>query len=417
MCRCSTDPVFADYMQAYGEGGLRAVRLGAIDAAGAALLVHGGVRPDPRGGGPAHLWRRHRLQPRRESLFALDEPSRRPRIAFDLKRVMRTRYRIDDYQQAYFVIDSFEDLLQLDAGDRLRAALPRRWPDDPDIEPGAVIAGDHPDLRIAERAPMTRDLFDNPLGTDGFEFVEFTAPDPAALQRAVRAMGFTRGGTPPLQERAALHARATSTSSSTWSRDGQAAAFRGAHGPSVNAMAFRVQDAGQGAASWRCERGAKPVAGPVGPMELNIPAIEGIGGSQPLSGRSLRRRRRSTTSISCRSRARRRASASGAGLTYIDHLTHNVHRGNMEHWADFYERIFNFREIRYFDIEGKLTGLISQGHDQPGRQDPHPAQREPGRQIADRGIPARLSTARASSTSRWAPPTSTPRSSACARAA
>ena len=74
----------------------------------------------------------------------------------------------------------------------------------------------------------------------------------------------------------------------------------------------------------------------------------------------------------------------------IDHLTHNVHRGNMSKWAGFYERLFNFREIRYFDIEGKKTGPLQQGDDEPVRQDPYPDQRIAGRQVADRGIPARV---------------------------
>ena len=66
----------------------------------------------------------------------------------------------------------------------------------------------------------------------------------------------------------------------------------------------------------------------------------------------------------------------------------------MDKWAGFYEKLFNFREVRYFDIEGKLTGLKSPRHDQPGRQDPHPDQRKLRRQIADRGISARLSRRR-----------------------
>ena len=55
----------------------------------------------------------------------------------------------------------------------------------------------------------------------------------------------------------------------------------------------------------------------------------------------------------------------GHGLTYIDHLTHNVHRGRMKEWADFYERLFNFREIRYFDIEGQVTGVKSKAMTSP----------------------------------------------------
>ena len=150
-------------------------------------------------------------------------------------------------------------------------------------------------------------------------------------------------------------------------------------------------------------------------MELNIPAIKGIGGSLIyLVDRYGEQRQHLRRRLRVRSPGVDR-NPKGVGLTYIDHLTHNVHRGRMDEWAEFYERLFNFREIRYFDIEGKLTGLKSQGDDQPVRQDPHPDQRERRRQVADRGVPRRPITARASSTSRSAPTTSTRRSRRCER--
>ncbi len=97
-------------------------------------------------------------------------------------------------------------------------------------------------------------------------------------------------------------------------------------------------------------------------MELNIPAIEGIGGSLIY----LVDRYGDAHDLRRRLRAGRRACADRtAGLTYIDHLTHNVARGNMDKWAGFYEKLFNFREIRYFDIEGKKTGLFSRAMTSP----------------------------------------------------
>ena len=147
--------------------------------------------------------------------------------------------------------------------------------------------------------------------------------------------------------------------------------------------------------------------GPVGPMELNIPAIEGIGGSNLYLVDRYGAQEIYDVDFVPIPGAAEAAAANAKGLTYLDHLTHNVQRGNMAKWADFYERIFNFREIRYFDIEGKQTGAGLQGHDQPVRQDPHPAEREPGRALADRGVPARTTRARASSTWRWGPATST----------
>ena len=143
---------------------------------------------------------------------------------------------------------------------------------------------------------------------------------------------------------------------------GQAAEFRDAHGPSANAMAFRVKDAAK-AFEEAVKRGAEPVTGPVGPMELNIPAIKGIGGANVY----LVDRYGAETiyDIDFRPIEGADESKNAVGLTYLDHLTHNVFRGNMAKWADYYERIFNFREIRYFDIEGKVTGLFSKAMTSP----------------------------------------------------
>jgi 4-hydroxyphenylpyruvate dioxygenase len=210
---------------------------------------------------------------------------------------------------------------------------------------------------------ISTDLFDNPLGTDGFEFVEFTSPDPDSLKALWELMGFTAVGRH--RSKNVLHFRQGDINFIlNMEPAGQPAEFRGAHGPSANAMAFRVRDAAK-AFRMAIERGAKPVQGLVGPMELNIPAIEGIGGSNlylvdrygaqeiydvdflPIEGASAAE------------------AINGVGLTYLDHLTHNVFRGNMGKWADFYEKVFNFRQIRYFDIEGKVTGLFSKAMTSP----------------------------------------------------
>ncbi len=210
---------------------------------------------------------------------------------------------------------------------------------------------------------MAQELFDNPLGTDGFEFVEFTSPDPRSLAAVFEAMGF------------AAVARHRSKNVLRFKQggvdfilnmepEGQAAEFRGRHGPSINAMAFRVRDAAH-ALRGALERGAREVRGKVGPMELNIPAIEGIGGSYLyLVDRYGAQEIYDVDFISLEGAAERERAA-GAGLTYIDHLTHNVHRGHMDAWADFYQRVFNFRQIRYFAIEGKATGLVSRAMTSP----------------------------------------------------
>jgi 4-hydroxyphenylpyruvate dioxygenase len=143
---------------------------------------------------------------------------------------------------------------------------------------------------------------------------------------------------------------------------GQVADFRAAHGPSANAMAFRVKDAAS-ALKLAVERGAVPVEGKVGPMELNIPAIEGIGGANLY----LVDRRGAATiyDIDFEPVPGARPDANSVGLHTLDHLTHNLMRGRMDHWAGYYERIFNFREIRYFDIEGQKTGLFSRAMTAP----------------------------------------------------
>jgi 4-hydroxyphenylpyruvate dioxygenase len=210
---------------------------------------------------------------------------------------------------------------------------------------------------------MAQELFDNPLGTDGFEFVEFTSPDPRSLAAVFEAMGF------------AAVARHRSKNVLRFKQggvdfilnmepEGQAAEFRGRHGPSINAMAFRVRDAAH-ALRGALERGAREVRGKVGPMELNIPAIEGIGGSYLYLVDRYGAQEIYDVDFIALEGAAERERAAGAGLTYIDHLTHNVHRGHMDAWADFYQRVFNFRQIRYFDIEGKATGLVSRAMTSP----------------------------------------------------
>src|SRR6195256_2421239 len=204
------------------------------------------------------------------------------------------------------------------------------------------------------------DSQDNPMGTDGFEFVEYTAPDPQLLRTL-----FERLGCPAVARHRAknvtLHRQGEINFIINAEAESFAQAFARAHGPSACAMAFRVRDA---AFAYRraVELGAKPGPQSAGPMELNIPCIEGIGGSLiylvDLYGE------RSIYDVDFLPVAGG-APAEAAGLTLIDHLTHNVGRGRMDVWAGFYQKLFNFREIRYFDIEGKHTGLLSRAMTSP----------------------------------------------------
>ena len=207
------------------------------------------------------------------------------------------------------------------------------------------------------------DLFDNPLGLDGFDFVEFSAPQKGILEPVFEAMGFT------------LIARHRSKDVQLW-RQGEinlianyeprspAAYFTAEHGPSACGMGFRVCDAAK-AYAMAIERGAEPVEVRTGPMELRLPAIRGIGGSIIYLIDRYGDGGLSIYDIDFIYEAGVDRHPIGAGMQIIDHLTHNLYGGRMAHWAAFYEQIFNFREIRYFDIKGEYTGLTSKAMTAP----------------------------------------------------
>ena len=199
------------------------------------------------------------------------------------------------------------------------------------------------------------DLWDNPLATDGFEFVEYAAPDPELLRTLFERLGFPAVARHRSKD-VTLHRQGDINFIINAEPESFAQKFAATHGPCACAMAFRVKDAAF-AYDEAIKRGAKPVSDPVGPMELNIPCLEGIGGSRLyLVDRYGDKTIYDVDFVPIEAAAR---SELNAGLTYLDHLTHNVAKGGMDVWAGFYEKVFNFREIRYFDIEGKLTGLVS----------------------------------------------------------
>jgi 4-hydroxyphenylpyruvate dioxygenase len=219
---------------------------------------------------------------------------------------------------------------------------------------------------------MKFEPWDNPMGTDGFEFVEYAAPDPKALGALFERMGFTAIARHRHKD-VTLYRQGGINFIINAEQDSFAQRFARQHGPSVCAIAIRVNDAAF-AYQRALEMGAWGFDNRTGPMELNIPAIKGVGdsliyfvdrwrGKNPHGG---------IGDISIYDvdfvaipGSGVDANPKGHGLTYIDHLTHNVHRGRMKEWASFYENLFNFREIRYFDIEGKLTGLKSKAMTSP----------------------------------------------------
>ncbi len=221
-------------------------------------------------------------------------------------------------------------------------------------------------------AERTQDAWDNPIQTDGFEFVEYATTDPKALGALFERLGFKRVARHRHKD-VALYKQGGVNFILNAEPRSFAQNFARRHGPSVCAMAFRVRDAAA-AYDRLIERGAWGVAGQAGPGELNIPAIKGIGDSLIYLVDRYPENAYGNTIYDVDFRPlpgfeafwRREAPApAGAGLRHVDHLTHNVHRGRMAEWAEFYERLFNFREIRYFDIEGKLSGLKSKAMTSP----------------------------------------------------
>ena len=206
------------------------------------------------------------------------------------------------------------------------------------------------------------DLFENPMGLNGFEFVEFASPEPGLLEPIFEMLGFTevarhRSKDVKLFRQGGINFIINREPKS------YADYYAEEHGPSACGMAFRVADS-HTAYAMALENGAQPIEIPTGPMELRLPAIKGIGGAplylidRYLDGESI-------YDIDFEFYEGVERHPVGCGFSEIDHLTHNVYRGRMDFWADFYERLFNFRENRYFDIKVENTGLLSKAMTAP----------------------------------------------------
>lgn len=216
-------------------------------------------------------------------------------------------------------------------------------------------------------APAAQTGLANPLGLDGFEFIEFCAPHSGPLEAVFAAMGFS------------LVARHRSKQVHLW-RQGEinfiinyeprspAAYFAAEHGPSVCGMGFRVSNA-RSAHKLAVERGAEPVEISAAAMELKLAAVRGIGGALiyfvDRYASAANPHALSIYDVDFEYLPGVDRTPRGAGLKLIDHLTHNVYHGRMAYWANYYERIFGFRQIRYFDIKGEYTGLTSKAMTAP----------------------------------------------------
>ncbi|MBN1005538.1 4-hydroxyphenylpyruvate dioxygenase [Amphritea pacifica] len=206
------------------------------------------------------------------------------------------------------------------------------------------------------------DLFENPVGLKGFEFCEFSGPQPDAIARVFELLGFTlvahhRSKNVELYRQGGINFILNREPHS------EAFYFGQEHGNSAAGMGFRVENAHQ-AYQYVLDKGAQPIEIPTGPMELRLPAIKGIGGA-PIYLIDRYEDGSSIYDIDFNFIDGVDRHPPGYGFYEIDHLTHNVYKGRMNHWAHFYETLFNFREIRYFDIKGEYTGLTSKAMTAP----------------------------------------------------
>ncbi|MCJ8339603.1 MAG: 4-hydroxyphenylpyruvate dioxygenase [Pseudomonadales bacterium] len=206
------------------------------------------------------------------------------------------------------------------------------------------------------------DLFDNPMGLAGFEFVEFSAAEQGLLEKTFESMGFTHVAN-HRSKNVRLFRQGDINFIINYEKDSHAYYFAKEHGPCACGLAFRVKDS-QLAYRRALGLGAQAIEINTGPMELRLPAIKGIGGA-PLYLIDRYAEGSSIYDIDFEFIDGVERNPVGFGFKAIDHLTHNVYGGRMDYWAEFYERIFNFREIRYFDIKGEYTGLKSKALSAP----------------------------------------------------
>ena len=202
----------------------------------------------------------------------------------------------------------------------------------------------------------------NPMGLDGFEFVEFAATEDGVLEPVLESLGFARVAAHRSKD-VALWRQNDINIVVNHERGSPAWYLAEEHGPCAAGIAFRVRDA-KHAFERAIALGAQPLDIPCGPMELRLPAIRGIGGA-PLYLIEAPGGEAGIYDIDFRFLPGANRRPPGVGLHAIDHLTHNVLRGRLDHWASYYARLFNFREIRHFDIRGERTGLVSRAMTAP----------------------------------------------------
>ncbi len=217
--------------------------------------------------------------------------------------------------------------------------------------------GNNPNKPVQTCSQDAQTTWENPTNTMGFAFVEFATSDPKPISALFEAFGFT----PVAHDRdkpIIQYQQGDITFFINSSPEGFAAEFAAKHGPCCCSIGFKVKDAAK-AMAHAYRTGAEEYTR--GNQSFSLPTLTGVGGSLIYlvddNGKHFFEKEFAPIGNPCWE--------NNVGLTYIDHLTHNVYRGNMDSWAEYYERVFNFREIRYFDIKGQHTGLLSRAMTSP----------------------------------------------------
>lgn len=206
-------------------------------------------------------------------------------------------------------------------------------------------------------APRAKISAENPAGTDGFEFVEFAHEDPQVLRDLFARMGFVHVANHKTKA-IELWKQGDVSYLLNYEPDSFGMRFVAEHGPCAPSMAWRVVDA-QKAFDHAVSKGATPYE--ADDKSMQVPAILGIGGSLLYFIDQYY----DTSPYNAEFDWIEAAHPAGDGFYYLDHLTHNVHKGNMDKWFKFYADLFNFKQIRFFDIQGKFTGLFSRALTSP----------------------------------------------------
>ena len=204
--------------------------------------------------------------------------------------------------------------------------------------------------------------FENPMGIDGFEFVEFAAPagQGEAMHAYLRSMGFSASKRHKTRA-ITLYRQGGVNFLLNEEADSFAADFAAAHGPSACGFAIRFHKPIAEVLDTVIGNGGEAITHKAGTRAIDAPVVKGIGDCMLyLVDANAGDLYADFVAIEGAEQE-----PQGFGLTFIDPLTHHLYFGNMQKWSDYYEKLFNFREIRYFDIKGAKTGLVSKAMTAP----------------------------------------------------